>query len=40
MDYSMFWYAPAGFAALVMVLFAFTFWDRSVDDDSGPDSNT
>ncbi len=40
LDYSMFWYAPAGFAALVMVLFAFTFWDRSVDDDSGPDSNT
>ncbi|MEE2640664.1 MAG: MFS transporter [Planctomycetota bacterium] len=32
LDWSKFWYAPAGFALGVMVLFFLFFWDRSVDD--------
>ena len=35
LDFSMFWYAPAGFAFGVMVIFMILFWDRSVDEDSG-----
>ena len=32
LDFSKFWYAPAAFAIIVMVFFAATFWDRSVDE--------
>ena len=31
-DFSKFWYAPAIFAAVVMVFFALTFWDRTADE--------
>lgn len=31
-DFSKFWYVPALFAAVVMVFFALTFWDRTADD--------
>lgn len=31
-DFAKFWYAPAIFALVVMVLFAILFWDRSVDE--------
>jgi nucleoside transporter len=31
-DFSKFWYVPAIFAAVVMVFFALTFWDRSADE--------
>ncbi len=30
LDYAQFWYVPAAFAFVVLVLFAATFWDRSV----------
>ena len=32
LDYSSFWYVPAVFAAAVMVFFALTFWDKSIDE--------
>ena len=32
LDYATYWYAPAAFALAVMVFFAATFWDRSVDE--------
>ena len=31
-DFSKFWYVPALFAAVVMVFFALTFWDRTADE--------
>jgi len=31
-DYSLFWYIPAAFALVVLLFFAATFWDRSVDE--------
>ena len=33
-DFSKFWYAPAGIAALTMMFFAMFFWDRSADEAS------
>lgn len=32
-DFTSFWYAPAAFALVVMVLFLATFWDKSVDEE-------
>lgn len=32
LDYSMFWYVPAAFALAVMLFFAVSFWDKSVDE--------
>ncbi|MGB0775067.1 MAG: MFS transporter, partial [Akkermansiaceae bacterium] len=34
-DFSKFWYAPAVFALVVMVLFILLFWDKSVDKKGG-----
>ncbi|MEM9413269.1 MAG: MFS transporter, partial [Planctomycetota bacterium] len=34
LNFQKFWYGPAIFAAIVMLIFAFTFWDRSVDESS------
>ena len=31
-DYTQFWYIPAGFAAAIMVFFFVAFWDKSGDD--------
>lgn len=31
-DFAKFWYAPAAFAIVVMLFFAFAFWDSSADD--------
>ena len=31
LDYSMFWFVPAGFAGAVLILFFIAFWDREVD---------
>ena len=31
-DYSMFWYVPAAFAAAVLLFFAVAFWDKSIDE--------
>lgn len=31
LDYTKFWYAPAGFALAVMIFFIVAFWDRTVD---------
>lgn len=30
-DFAKFWYVPAGFALIVMILFALTFWDKDAD---------
>ena len=32
LDFAQFWYAPAAFAVAVLVVFAITFWDRTVDE--------
>ena len=34
LDFSSFWYTPAAFAFVVMLLFMISFWDRSADDSS------
>ncbi|MEM7315304.1 MAG: MFS transporter, partial [Planctomycetota bacterium] len=34
LDFATFWYVPAAFAIAVLVFFALTFWDRSVDEAS------
>lgn len=36
LDWSAFWYAPAAFALVIMVLFFLMFWDRSVDETREP----
>lgn len=32
-DYAWFWYVPAGFAAVVLVFFVTTFWDKTKEED-------
>lgn len=38
-DFSQFWYAPAGFALAVMIVFLIAFWDRSGDETAAEAAN-